>query len=96
MPVNNINSTLRIIKEKQNGFIHIIVIFVMAIIILSLLGVDLTAFFKNETLQNNFDLVWEGVKSVWNKYLTEPAGIVKDYFMIYVWTPLYSVIKRKI
>lgn len=68
----------------------------MAIIILSLLGVDLSSFFKNEKLRSNFKLVWEIVKNIWNKYLTEPSQIVWNYFMINVWTPLYTVIKEKI
>lgn len=68
----------------------------MAVIILSLLGVDFSSFLKNETLRSNFKLVWEIVKNIWNKYLTEPAEMVLNYFMIYVWTPIYATIKEKI
>lgn len=82
--------------KKQKGFIHIIVIFIMAIIILSLLGVDFASFLKNETLRSNFKLVWDGAKSVWKKYLTEPTKTVWDYFVSYVWMPLYAAIKEKI
>lgn len=89
---NNHNS----IKKKQNGFIHIIVIFVMAIIILSLLGVNLDLFFKNEILRSNFKLAWDVIKSICNKYLTEPSQIVWNYFIVKVWMPVYGVIKEKL
>lgn len=76
----NINS-----QRKQNGFIHIIVIFVMAVIILSLLGVDFNILFKNRILQENFKFVWDFTKLVWNKYLLKPANFIWATAKNYIW-----------
>lgn len=91
---NNYNLASHTVKnKKKNGFIHIIIIFVMAIIIISLLGVDLNNLIKNQNLKNNFKIVWDAIKDVWNKYLINPSQIVWNFFIIYIWTPVKEKIK---
>ncbi len=68
-----------------NGFIHIVVIFVMAVIILSLLGVNLKALLLNKTLQENFKLVWDFTKLIWNKYLLRPTVFIWSMAKKYIW-----------
>ena len=62
----------------QQGFISLIIIVILSVIILSLLGVSLRAFFYDETLRDNFAFLGRFSKSVWNDYLKAYAYKLKE------------------
>ncbi|MEK7576573.1 MAG: hypothetical protein AAB482_02650 [Patescibacteria group bacterium] len=55
------------------GFIQLIIIIVMAVIILSLLGVSISSLINNKTLKENFALMWKGIMWLWTHYLYDQA-----------------------
>lgn len=80
--------------RNSSGFIHLIVILIMALIILSLLGVDLNKIFKNGVLRDNLKFVWDSLKNIWNTYMIKPAEFLWNIFIEYIWTPINKVIKK--
>lgn len=58
----------------------------MAVIILSLLGVDFNILFKNKILRENFKFVWDFTKLVWNKYLLKPSIFIWSMTKKYIWS----------
>ena len=79
---------------NNKGFIQLIVIAVMLIIILSLLGVSLSALFSNKTLRDNFKFVWDSAVYIWNQYLVGPAEFVWRIWVDYVWKSFTAAIER--
>lgn len=72
-------------NKNRKGFVSIIIILIMAVIILSLLGVNFNILFKNKALQENFKLVWDFLKFIWNKYVLRPS--------IFIWTIMKRYVK---
>jgi hypothetical protein len=58
--------------RQENGFIQIIIIIALLLVILSLLGVSLSALFDNKLIQDNFGFVGKWIITAWNNYLSEP------------------------
>ncbi len=52
----------------NRGFIQLIIIVIMAVVILSLLGVSISAFVNNSTLRDNFAYLWSWLTSLWNNF----------------------------
>ena len=63
-------------RDKDKGFIQIIVIAVLLVIILSLLGVSLSSLFSNTVLRDNFGFLGKWIADIWNAYL----GAIFNYF----------------
>lgn len=61
------------LRRRQSGFIQTIVIFILVVIILSLLGVNLSEVSDNETLKANFTYVGQGLDYVWQHWLKGSA-----------------------
>ncbi len=70
-----------VIKTERRGFIQLIVIFILIVIILSLLGVSLSALVNNPTLQENFGFIGKWVSAIWNSWLAAPFRIFYTYFL---------------
>lgn len=83
-------------NKKENGFAQIIIIIVMSLVILSLLGVDLAGFFKNETLKNNFKFFLEFLKNIWSNYLIKPTAFVLGIFIEYIYKPIIKFIGSRV
>ena len=83
---------------KNQGFIQLIVIFLLIIVILSLLGVSLSSLFQNKTLQENFSFIGVGLGYAWDQWLEKPVAAVKDVIMNgfireLFWNPFLSFLK---
>jgi hypothetical protein len=59
--------------QRQKGFIQLIIIIIMAVIILSLLGISISSLINNKTLKENFGFLIKGVVWLWNNYFYEQA-----------------------
>jgi glycosylphosphatidylinositol transamidase (GPIT) subunit GPI8 len=56
-------------RQKNGGFIQLIIIIILSVVILSLLGVSISSLINNKTLRENFDLLMKGVRWLWDNYL---------------------------
>lgn len=79
--------------EKQQGIIQLIIILVLFIVILSLLGVSLSAVFQNKTLRGNFAFVWNAIEFVWQHWLKGPAEIVWSFIAEFFWGPFLDAMR---
>ena len=61
------------IRNASQGFVQLIIIIIMAVIILSLLGVSISSLINNKTLKENFGLLIKGAVWLWNNYFYEQA-----------------------
>ena len=55
-------------KRYTSGIIQLAVIIILAVVVLSLLGVSLSSLINNQTLTENFIFLWGWVKWVWINY----------------------------
>ena len=78
----------------QKGIIQIIIILLLFVVILSLLGISLTSLIHNQTLRENFQLVWNWVLVIWNNVLKVPAEYVWNIFLTFVFDPLKEQIEK--
>jgi hypothetical protein len=62
-------------KQKNAGFIQLIIIIILSIVILSLLGVSIGSLINNKTLHENFSFLWNFLVWIWQTY----AGPVWNY-----------------
>lgn len=69
---------------QENGFIQLVIIFLLLIVIISLLGVSLSSLIQNETLKENFGIVGGWVEWVWNNILKGPAQALWNIFITYI------------
>lgn len=51
---------------------RLLIIVILIIVVLSLLGVNITSLINNQTLQQNLQAAWDIALSIWNNYLKEP------------------------
>ncbi|OGZ30071.1 MAG: hypothetical protein A2931_03775 [Candidatus Niyogibacteria bacterium RIFCSPLOWO2_01_FULL_45_48] len=76
--------------DKNRGFIQLIVIFLLLVVILSLLGVSLSALFQNKTLQENFSFIGKALKAVLDSWVGKTIGVVwefaKSFFVDFIWS----------
>ncbi|MBI1957354.1 MAG: hypothetical protein HYS44_02775 [Candidatus Niyogibacteria bacterium] len=86
--MNTKGETLR----REQGFLQLIVILVLLVVILSLLGVSLSALFENKMLQENFGFVGRALSFAWNEWLQGPivaigntlwSGVIREF----LWEP---------
>ena len=77
-------------ETKNRGFIQLIVIFLLLVVILSLLGVSLSALFQNKTLQENFSFIGNAIKAVLNSWAGKTVGVMWDFvanfFRDFIWS----------
>lgn len=80
-------------KTQKQGFIQIIIIAVLLVIILSLLGVSLSALFSNPILRDNFGFLGRWMAVLWDNYLSLPFEYIKDVWNTLVWQPFVETMK---
>lgn len=81
--------------NKQQGFIKLIIIIIIAIIILSYLGFDLRAIVESPESQGNLGYVWGLVVGVWDTYLVGPASYLwNDIFIDLLWDSFVDNLER--
>jgi len=73
------------ITNKERGLIQLIVIIILAIIILSLLGVSIKSLIDklpaNNTLGDNFTYVWNSVTEFFNQYVSQYYLMFRDWII---------------
>ena len=58
--------------NKQKGFVHLIIIVLIALIAFSYFGVDLEQVFAKPLFKKNLLYTWNTVKTVWTDYIYDP------------------------
>lgn len=75
---------------KNEGFIQLIIILVLVVVILSLLGVSLSALFQNRVLKDNFSFIGDILGTIWQSWAGKLAKTVWDFsykfFIDFVWS----------
>ena len=66
-------------KQKNGGFVQLIIIIILSVVILSLLGVSISSLINNKTLRENFELLVKGVRWLWDNYLYAQVKIAWQY-----------------
>ena len=73
------------INNQEQGLIQLVVIFILAIIILSLLGVSIKSLIDklpaNNTLGDNFIYVWNSVTEFFNQYVSQYYLMFRDWII---------------
>ncbi|MEK7643251.1 MAG: hypothetical protein AAB372_02280 [Patescibacteria group bacterium] len=64
----------------ERGFVQLIVIILLAIVILSLLGVQLSKLTDNPTLRDNLSFVWRWLIWIWEKIGPATVTNIKNAF----------------
>ena len=76
--------------KKNEGFIQLIIILALVVIILSLLGVSLSALFQNKVLKENFSFIGDILGSVWKSWFGKIVQTVWDFsyrfFVDFIWS----------
>ncbi len=78
----------------EKGFIRLIVIIVIAIFILSYLGIDLKKEVESAQAQKNIGYVKALVITVWEKYLEKPATYLWNIFINLIWEPSVKSLEK--
>ena len=80
--------------NNKSGFIQLIVILALVVIILSLLGVSLSALFQNPVLKENFSFIGDALGAIWSSWLGRTAFAAWDFawnfFTDLVWQPFLN------
>jgi len=78
----------------QRGLIKWIILFVVALLILSYYGINLRELVNAPTTQDNVSYVATTTVTFWNKYLKVPAAYLwNDIFVDLIWNPAISNLK---
>lgn len=77
----------------KKGFIQIVIILVLLVVILSLLGVSLSALFSNPFIKENFSFIKDWCLWLWNNYLQAPAQYIYNLFINIVWNPVLEILR---
>src|SRR3989344_6367370 len=80
---------------QNGGFMQLIIIILMGVIILSLLGVNLSILFNNKTMNQNFKFINDFLLKVWRDYLVNYASYVWGVWIDYIWLPMYSFVESR-
>ena len=84
-------------KKKNSGFsiLGIIILGVVVILVLSYFKISIRGVVESPTGQDNIEYVALGTKSVWQKYLKEPAHYLwKDVWLDIFWQGFINNMKR--
>lgn len=74
--------------NHQGGLIKTIVLIVIAILVVSYLGINLRALVTSPTTSDNFGYVKEATLYVWNNWLKKPADYLwNKLFIPLIWEP---------
>lgn len=68
--------------KKEQGFIRTIIIVIIAILVVSFLGVDIKKVIDSPTTQHNFSYVTQAVLYVWNNFLKVPVFYVWEHLIL--------------
>lgn len=80
---------------NQAGLIKFIILLIIAISILSALGISVRSIVQGKTMQDNFRYVWEKIGYTWDKYLARPAKYLwNDVFIDLLWDSFIDNMKR--
>lgn len=77
----------------NSGFIQIIIILALLVIILSLLGVSLSALFQNPVLQDNFGFIGNWASWLWSNYLSNAFWYIYEIFKELIWEPSLNILR---
>ncbi len=86
-------------RNSDGGFIQLIVILILILVVLSLLGVNLSAVFQNRLLRDNFSIAWKGVIYLWDNYISYPAAVVWNFISAIfrsIFSPWLSNVEQKV
>ncbi len=81
-------------KQKQGGLIKMIILFIIAIAVLSWYGVDIKNFFSSDLTRRNFGYVWNLIRDIWIDYLQVPAIKLWNIWVEYIWQPFLSMLQK--
>jgi|GEM_PF-3091401 len=81
-------------NNRKQGLIRTVVLIFIAILILSVLGIDLRKAVESEMTQKNIGYVKATIITVWNRYLEEPAKFLWNGFVKYIWIPAIENLKN--
>ena len=83
------------LQKEHNGFIKLIVLFVILILIISYFGIDLRAIVESPETQGNLGYVWGLVVTVWHGYLERPILYFwNNIFVDLLWESFVSNLER--
>ncbi len=83
----------KVSKNKQGGFLKIILIIVLALVVLGYFGFNLENIINSPTVHSNLQYVWDLAVTMWNKFLVVPATFIWDKIVIgIVWDSLLKLI----
>lgn len=77
----------------ERGLIKIILIIVIALLVVSYLGVNLRALVNSPTTQDNISYVWNGTIYIWDHFLKVPVTYLWNLFIEFVWKAALNSIK---
>lgn len=85
-------------KYRESGFIKFILIFLAIVVILSLFRVNLRGFIDEKiTLTENFSLIWQMAKVIWQDYIVRPAKFIWfNYIRPILQGEIFSGLKNKL
>ncbi len=79
----------------QEGLIKIIIIIIIFLLVLSYLGINLRSIIESESFQNNWNYAREGVKYIWQSYLSNPAKYLwYNVFIDLIWESFIDNMER--
>lgn len=79
---------------RNQGLIKLIILIIVAVVILSYFGFDLKSILTSDLIKNNFGFLWDGLKTIWNSYLSEPANFVWGIFYDNLWLTFLESMNR--
>jgi len=77
----------------NKGFIQFIIIIVLALVVISLLGVSLGELFQNKLLKDNFSILFRALQYLWDNYLSYPFQLFWQFFRNLIWEPFLDVLE---
>ncbi|MES3031237.1 MAG: hypothetical protein V4697_02385 [Patescibacteria group bacterium] len=83
--------------NKEQGFIKLIIMIVVALIVLGYFGFDIKKAIESPVARTNIEYAKDATVYVWNKYLKGPATYLwKEIFLNLIWEPaIENLTKRK-
>lgn len=67
--------------KTEQGFIKTIILVVVALIIISFLGIDIKQVIDSPTTQHNFSYVTQGILYIWDHFLKVPVLFLWNLFL---------------